>query len=144
MVYDPAHVFQYHTPKKGQPQKVEKILEKALELAQTMSEVCPESRELSVARTNLETSVLWAREAIARDPNAPVEYCMEVAVKVQSKDVAEDLQRLRDAFEETGLMLPPQAQGIIVDWVKSLTKVQRVQAQKIESTGSFKPSQVSE
>jgi hypothetical protein len=59
--------FKYHAPKEGQPEKYNAIREKAKELAYLIDEVCPESREKSVAITNLETTVMWANAAVARN-----------------------------------------------------------------------------
>lgn len=59
--------FKYHSPKEGQPQKYEAIREKAKELAYIIDELCPNSREKSVAFTELETAVMWANASIARN-----------------------------------------------------------------------------
>ncbi|MEF2293134.1 hypothetical protein [Virgibacillus dokdonensis] len=59
--------FSYHAPKEGQVEKYNTIREKAKELAYLLEEVCPNSREKSVALTNLETSVMWANASIARN-----------------------------------------------------------------------------
>lgn len=59
--------FKYHTPNEGQPAKYEMIREKAKELAYLIDELCPNSREKSLAFTNLEQSVMWANAAIARN-----------------------------------------------------------------------------
>ncbi|WPK12245.1 hypothetical protein R6U77_00740 [Lysinibacillus louembei] len=59
--------FMYHSPKEGQQEKYEAIREKAKELAYLIDETCPNSREKSVAMTNLETAVMWANAAIARN-----------------------------------------------------------------------------
>ncbi|EKN67485.1 hypothetical protein P9E76_01530 [Schinkia azotoformans] len=59
--------FMYHSPKEGQPEKYTAIREKAKELAYLIDEVCPNSREKSVAFTNLETAVMWANASIARN-----------------------------------------------------------------------------
>lgn len=59
--------FTYHPPKEGQPERYEKIRAKAKELAELLASECPESRELSVAMTNLEQSVFWANASIARN-----------------------------------------------------------------------------
>lgn len=59
--------FKYHAPKEGQPEKYHAIREKAKELAYLINELCPNSREKSVAMTELETSVMWANAAIARN-----------------------------------------------------------------------------
>lgn len=59
--------FKYHSPKEGQPEKYKAIRKKAKELAHMIDELCPESREKSVAMTNLETAVMWANASIARN-----------------------------------------------------------------------------
>lgn len=59
--------FKYHTPKEGQPEKYTTIREKAKELAYLIDELCPNSREKSVAFTELETAVMWANASIARN-----------------------------------------------------------------------------
>lgn len=59
--------FMYHAPKPGQPEKYEAIRSKAKELAHMIDELCPNSREKSVAMTELETAVFWANAAIARN-----------------------------------------------------------------------------
>lgn len=59
--------FTYHPPKPGQPTKYEAIRAMAKELALMMDECCPNSRELSLAMTKLEESVMWANAAIARN-----------------------------------------------------------------------------
>lgn len=59
--------FKYHTPKEGQPEKYVSIRDKSKELAVMMNELCPESREKSLAVTALEESVMWANASIARN-----------------------------------------------------------------------------
>ena len=59
--------FKYHSPKEGQPEKYTTLREKAKELAYLIEELCPNSREKSVAITNLETAVMWANTSIARN-----------------------------------------------------------------------------
>lgn len=59
--------FKYHSPKEGQPEKHTQLREKAKELAYLIDELCPNSREKSVAITNLETAVMWANASIARN-----------------------------------------------------------------------------
>lgn len=59
--------FMYHAPKEGQPENYTAIREKAKELAYLIEEVCPNSREKSLAVTNLEQSVMWANASIARN-----------------------------------------------------------------------------
>lgn len=61
------NIFTYHAPKNDQLERYEVIREKAKELAEYIQQFCPESREKSVAFTQLETSVMWANAAIARN-----------------------------------------------------------------------------
>ena len=59
--------FKYHAPKEGQSEKYNAIREKAKELAYLIDEQCPNSREKSLAITNLEQSTMWANASIARN-----------------------------------------------------------------------------
>jgi len=59
--------FNYHAPKEGQPEKYTAIREKAKELANVIEELCPNSREKSLAMTNLEQAMMWANASIARN-----------------------------------------------------------------------------
>ena len=59
--------FMNHKPcYAGQTDKYEAIRAKAKELAYLIEEVCPKSREASLAMTNLEQAVFWANAAVAR------------------------------------------------------------------------------
>jgi len=59
--------FTYHSPKPGQPELYQALREKAKELAALILASVPESRERSVALTELETAVFWANAGIARN-----------------------------------------------------------------------------
>lgn len=59
--------FSYHAPKDGQPAKYEAIRAKAKELAYLIGNKVPDSREKSLALTNLEQAVMWANAGIARN-----------------------------------------------------------------------------
>lgn len=59
--------FKYHPPKEGQAEKYEEIRAQAKALAEKLVTLCPPSRELSLALTELEASVMWANAAIARN-----------------------------------------------------------------------------
>ena len=59
--------FTSHAPKPGQNEKYITIREKAKEFAYLIKELTPQSREQSVAMTNLETAVFWGNSAIARN-----------------------------------------------------------------------------
>ena len=58
--------FTYHAPKSWQPSQYEKIRSDALEMARNINQLCPDSREKSLAITKLEEVVFWANAAIAR------------------------------------------------------------------------------
>lgn len=57
--------FTYHAPKNNQPQRYETLRNKAKELAHMIDELCPNSREKSIAQTNLEQTIMWANKSIA-------------------------------------------------------------------------------
>lgn len=59
--------FKYHAPREGQTEKYTAIREKAKELAYLIDAKCPNSREKSLAMTNLEQTVMWANASIARN-----------------------------------------------------------------------------
>jgi hypothetical protein len=59
--------FSYHSPKEGQPEKYQAIREKAKELAYLINDTVPDSRERSIAMTQLEDTVMWANAGIARN-----------------------------------------------------------------------------
>ncbi len=59
--------FTYHAPKPGQPELYVALREKAKELAILIDHTVPNSREQSLALTNLEQCVFWANAGIARN-----------------------------------------------------------------------------
>ena len=59
--------FRYHSPKKGQPERYQLIRDKAKELSYLIDGNVPNSREKSLAITNLEQAVFWANAGIARN-----------------------------------------------------------------------------
>ena len=59
--------FKYHPPKEGQPEAYEFIRDSAKNLANIFDNVCPNSREKSLALTKLEEAVFWANASIARN-----------------------------------------------------------------------------
>lgn len=59
--------FTYHPPKEGQPEKYSNIRELAHIYAEFLQSNCPQSRELSIALTKIEESVMWANASIARN-----------------------------------------------------------------------------
>ncbi len=59
------NTFTYHVPKMGQSERYEAIRETAREFALLINEMCPESREKSLAITTLQSAVHWANASIA-------------------------------------------------------------------------------
>ena len=59
--------FTYHPPKDGQPAKYEALRNKAKEFAYLINELCPKSREQSLAMTHLENSIMWANASVERN-----------------------------------------------------------------------------
>lgn len=57
--------FTYHAPKEGQPEKYERIRAAAKDFATVINEECPDSREKSLAITNLQQASMWANASIA-------------------------------------------------------------------------------
>ena len=61
------HNFKYHTPDKDQLEKYNQIRTKAKKLAYLINDICPISRERSLAMTKLEETMMWANASIARE-----------------------------------------------------------------------------
>lgn len=67
------HNFTYHKPFGNQPDRYETLRQDARILAMSIQARCPESREKSLALTNLEQSIFWANASIARNEVPPTE-----------------------------------------------------------------------
>lgn len=59
--------FIYHKPTGNQAVKYEVIRNLCLDIALRLNELCPDSRELSLALTHLEQANFYANAAIARN-----------------------------------------------------------------------------
>lgn len=59
--------FTYHKPSGDQPERYVALRFQARQLAMTIAELTPESREQSLALTKLEEAVMFANAAIARN-----------------------------------------------------------------------------
>lgn len=59
--------FTFHPSNSSTALTYEAMRAKALELASWMDENAPESRELSLALTNLDQAVMWFNAAVARN-----------------------------------------------------------------------------
>ena len=59
--------FTYHAPFGNQPERYEELRERGKFLARMMLNLCPPSRELSLALTKLEEAIMWANASISRN-----------------------------------------------------------------------------
>lgn len=59
------NTFSYHKPFGNQPDRYEQLRADAKVLAYSIQNCCPESREKSLAITNLQQAVMWANASIA-------------------------------------------------------------------------------
>jgi len=59
--------FTYHAPKDNQAYRYRTIRIYALEFSKVLNDLCPNTRELELALTRLEESVMWANASIARN-----------------------------------------------------------------------------
>ena len=64
-VHQIANIFTYHKPFGDQPARYELLREEAGKLATLINELCPESREKSLALTTIQQAIMWANAAIA-------------------------------------------------------------------------------
>lgn len=67
MMDDLDNKFSYHELKGSQGTRYNNIRNMAKDMAIMLDGLCPPSRELSLAITNLEQMVFWANAAIARN-----------------------------------------------------------------------------
>ena len=65
MPFDTGNVFTYHRPFGDQPARYEALRSQAKLLAEAIQAMCPESREKSLAFTNLQQAIMWANASIA-------------------------------------------------------------------------------
>jgi hypothetical protein len=59
--------FTYHAPQPGQIERYQKLRQAARDFAQVIIELTPQTREQSLALTNLEQASFWANASIARN-----------------------------------------------------------------------------
>lgn len=67
MSSDLDNIYKYHSPKGDQAVRYETIRECAKVFAELIKDVCPDSRERSIAFINLENAVMWSNASIARN-----------------------------------------------------------------------------
>ena len=63
--FDVDRVFKYHAPFGDQAYRYEELRAAARVLAGKIEQMCPNSREKSLAFTNLQETVMWANASIA-------------------------------------------------------------------------------
>lgn len=61
------NTFMYHAPKEDQPARYDILRKSAKATATVILELCPASRERSIALTHLETAIMFGNAAIARN-----------------------------------------------------------------------------
>jgi len=59
------NIFTYHAPTDHQKTRYENLRGSAKMLASLINTYCPESREKSLALTNLQQAIMWANASIA-------------------------------------------------------------------------------
>jgi hypothetical protein len=59
------NIFTYHAPKNDQTERYERLRSHARNLAREIQRCCPESREKSLAITNLQQAIMFANASIA-------------------------------------------------------------------------------
>lgn len=65
--------FAYHKPSEDGLAKINRLREMFSEVSNTINELCPNSRERSVALTELETTAMWAIKAVVcNDPKSEI------------------------------------------------------------------------
>jgi len=60
-----ANTFTYHKPFGNQAARYERLRDAGMALAHIIVDLCPESRERSLAITNVQQTIMWANAAIA-------------------------------------------------------------------------------
>jgi len=65
--------FKYHPPTVDQSVRYEQIRLQAKVMATAILELCPPSRERSLALTQLEDAIMWANASIARNEKQETE-----------------------------------------------------------------------
>lgn len=66
---DLANRFIHHAPQGNQAERYVQIRGSVLNLAELICDLCPQSRELATALTHLDSAMMFANAAIARNEN---------------------------------------------------------------------------
>ena len=67
--------FKHHTPTQSKIMKHEVVRARCRDLATTLVDVCPPSRECNKAIEHLEEVMMWSNAAIARHNRPAIESC---------------------------------------------------------------------
>jgi len=67
MAYPIDNNFSYHSPVGDQQERYQQLRQQGKALARLILELTPESREQSLALTNLEQAIFWANSSISRN-----------------------------------------------------------------------------
>jgi hypothetical protein len=65
------NIFTYHKPFGGQQERYQQLRDCARLTARAINEMCPDSREKSLALTSLQQSIMWANASIAINEREP-------------------------------------------------------------------------
>lgn len=90
------NIFVYHPPLPGQGPRYELIRNLAKHYVDLLTQICPPSRELSLAITNVEQAVMWANASIARNETEPIELgeLAELEISKHAMDITPSVQSL--------------------------------------------------
>lgn len=99
------NIFTYHKPIGTQQARYETLRQLAGSLAHHLNQLCPESREKSLAITKLQEAVMWANASIAIN---------ETEAQAEPAPPAEEQ---RKAVEESSGVLNPAARKILDDYL---------------------------
>lgn len=56
----------YHQPEPSDIDNIQRIRQATIDFEKLMDEVCPQGRDLSIAKTNLEQARMWAIAALVK------------------------------------------------------------------------------
>lgn len=118
--------FTYHPPKPGQPEIYAAIRAEAKKLAMLVFEHCPDSRELSLAITNIEEAVFWANAAIARNTDRPIyKGSADEGQEVAGAGEPGGVEACAGACEDGGVSVA----GLLLAWIQPNLSRLKLQSQ---------------
>lgn len=66
--------FAFHEPSEGGKEKIKQIRQAFTNIDSLVKELCPQSRELSIALTEIETAAMWATKAVVINDPASIAH----------------------------------------------------------------------